>query len=118
MKYEAMSYPNLRAELVEKMKTDRTDVRVGPQIKGHPGYEQWQPPLPSLSALNVSELEPGLLSAAGREGTFFKYLKDIYTPAQCEVELHRGEGARLCFSPLKRQYNFNLSDGLTDIIPT
>lgn len=32
MKYEAMSYPDLRAELVEKMKTDRTDVRVGPQI--------------------------------------------------------------------------------------
>lgn len=72
MKYEAMSYPNLRAELVEKMKTDRTDARVGPQIKGHPEYEQWQPPLPSLSALNVSALEPGLLSAAGGEGDIFQ----------------------------------------------
>lgn len=51
-----MSYPDLGAELVEKMKTDRTDVRVGPQVKGHPGYKQWQPPLTSLNALNVLEL--------------------------------------------------------------
>lgn len=64
MKYEAMSYPNLRAELVEKMKTDRTDARVGPQIKGHPGYEQWQPPRTSLNTLNVPELESWLLLAA------------------------------------------------------
>lgn len=64
MKYEAVLYPNLGAELVVKMKTDRTDVRVGPQIKGHPGYKQWQPPLASLNALIVLKLEPGLLSAA------------------------------------------------------
>lgn len=73
---------------MEKMKTDRTDVRVGPQIKGHPEYGQWQPPLTSLNVLNVLELQSG--STRRRGGTFFKYLKDIYTPAQCEVEEHRG----------------------------
>ena len=55
MKYEAMSYPNLG---LEKMKTDSTDVRVGPQIKGHPGYAQRQSPLTSLSVL---ELESAIL---------------------------------------------------------
>lgn len=119
MKYEAMLYPNLRAELVVKMKTDRADVRVGPQIKGHPGYNQWQPPLTSLNALIVLELEPGLLSEArGERGAFFKYLKDIYTPAQSQVEVHRGAGEQLCFRPLKRHYNFNLSDWLIDTVQT
>lgn len=37
MKYEAIAYPIHRAEAVEKMKIDRADTRVGPQMKGHPG---------------------------------------------------------------------------------
>lgn len=52
------------------------------------------------------------------KGTFFKYLKDIYTPAQCEVKVHRGVGAQLCFRPMKRQYHLNFSDGLIDTIQT
>ncbi len=54
------------------MKTDRTDVRVGPQIEGHPGYKQWQPPLTSLNAVDVLELEYVLLSAARAEGDIFQ----------------------------------------------
>lgn len=46
------------------MKTDRSDVRVGQQIKGHPRYKQWQPPLKSLNVLNIFELDSGLLSSA------------------------------------------------------
>ncbi len=114
MKHEAMSYPNLRAEFVQKMKTDRTDVRVGPQIKGHPGYEQWRPLFTSLNAPNIL----ATLSGVRRGGTFFKFLKDIYTPAQCEVEVHRGAGAQLCFRSLKRQHKFSLSNGLIDITQT
>ncbi|KAK5851120.1 hypothetical protein PBY51_001939 [Eleginops maclovinus] len=111
MKYEAVSYPNL---WLEKMKTDSTDVSVGPQIKGHPGSGQRQPPLTSLSALNVLELES--TRQHEERGTFFKYLKGIYTPAQWEVEEHRGVGARLWFRPPKKQNNFNPSDSLIDTI--
>ncbi len=114
MKYEAVSYRNLRAELVEKMKTDRTDVRVGQQIKGHPGYEQWQPPFTSLSALNVLATLRGMR----RGRTFFRFLKDIYTPAQCEAEVHRGVGTLLYFRPRKRQHKLNLSNRLIDVIQT
>lgn len=53
-----------------KMKTDWTDARVGLQIKGHPGYKQWQPPLTSLITLIILELEPGLLSAGWGGGIF------------------------------------------------
>lgn len=81
MKHAPVLNHNLKADLVEKMKIERTDVRVGPHIKGHPVYKQWQPPLTSLNAMNV--LESGLLS-------FFKYLNDIYTPVATHVEVHRG----------------------------
>lgn len=108
MKYEAMSYPNLG---LEKMKTDSTDVRVGPQIKGTPRVHSEADP-----SYITQRLRAGVCNTVDsmRRGTFLKYLKDIYTPAQCEVELHRGVGARLWFRPLKKQYNFNLGDSLTD----
>lgn len=62
-----MLYHNPGADSVEKMKTDRTDVRVVLQIKARVRDEQWQPPITSLNAPSVLELEPGRLS-------FFKYL--------------------------------------------
>lgn len=101
-----MSYPNLRAELVEKMKTDRTDARVGPQIKGHPEYEQWQPPLPSLSALNVSELEPGLLSAAGGEGDIFQIPEGYLHTCSVWGRAAQGRRSTARFQPTKETIQF------------
>lgn len=61
MKYEAVLYPNLGARLVEKMKTDSADVRVGPQIKRR-GTNSGDSLLHRRS--ERLKLESGLLSAA------------------------------------------------------
>lgn len=46
-------------------------------------------------------------------GAFFKYQKDIYTPAQSQVEVQGGAGTQLCLRTPRSHSNFNLSDWLT-----
>lgn len=52
--------------------------------KGTRVQQRWQPPGASLNTLAVWELTPGLLSC-------LKYLRDIYTPVQNEVEVKQTE---------------------------
>lgn len=74
---------------MEGIKTDRT--KVGPEIKGHPRYEQELLPLTSLGDLNFSGA-PVWAHLYGTDSgrTFFKYLQGICTPARREAEVCRG----------------------------
>lgn len=120
VKYEAMLYPNLRAELVEKMKSDRLGCGGGPTDKRDTQGKNCGVRLLHHSTLWTSwSWSPSYFQQHEETGGIFQIPEGyLHTCSESGKRCTEALGKHLCFRPPKRRYNFNLSDWLIDTVQT